>query len=615
MIARSAPVRRVLVVGSWAKEQITIEHLKATSEVEVHAFIEVANPGIMQLADGHELGNASEVGQVVDAAERSECDLVLVTTAAPLQAGLVDALDEAGIPTFAPTREAARLEWDKAFARDLVSEVCPDALPRFRTCEGPEKARAFAEELEWDVAVKPLGLTEGLGVRVAGDQLDGPREVGEYIDEVCAESIGGTDRVLIEQRLTGEEFIIQALVAEDRMVATPAVRDFKKLLPEDRGPNTASMGSWAAGEDRLPFLRASHHRRALEIMQRSLQATAARTDGCRGFLYGQFMITASGIKLIEYNFRPGDPEWLNTVSCLSDPLLDAITALLEGRPARLRSRPEASVVQYIVPPEYPERLHQILDVDLDPDAVRELGVHAYYSSGRDEEGRLDVGSERGIAFLATADTIPRAHEKVESAIATVDGRFHHRSDIGTARQIRAAAHAVDDLERGHESFRCARQEDAEAVRDLIDRTPPLEPYPHHQYVIVLRYLGDSSFVAVVDDEIAAFEVGFPSSSRPKTYFLWQIGVAPDYQGRGLGTRLLAHVEERVAAAGCRRIEATVDPDNEASLRLFEAAGYDNIGRREGETLLVEGRPAVRDHYGPDCHFVLFEKRLEETSPP
>jgi len=610
MSRANSSTRRVLVVGSWAKEEITIEHLQKTSPVEVFAFLDVANPGIMERAAGYRIGNSSNPDEVLAFAADEDCDLVLVTTAAPLQHGLADRLQEAGISAFAPPREAARLEWDKAFARNLLADCRPSALPRFRICDDVEDACRFSKELDWNIAVKPSGLTEGLGVKVFGDQLESPLDVGSYITEVLERGIGGRHQVLIEERLIGEEFTLQALVDGQRLAPTPAVQDFKKLLPGERGPNTASMGSYAANGRLLPFLVGEQYDEAIEIMRATLAAVEKRTGvSCRGFLYGQFMLTAHGLKLIEYNFRPGDPEWMNTLGTLATPLLDAVTELLQGQEPALEFRDEASVVKYIVPEEYPEKLDEILEARFDRQGLLDLGVHTYYSGGLDEQDRLNVGSERGVALLACAPSVERAHEKIEQAIDRIDGRFFHRQDIGSASLLRSKKSRVDDLLGAGREFRLAREEDAESVHDFAAGCPPLEAYPLHQYKILLRYFGGCSFLASRGGRIEAFEMGLPSHSHPGTYFLWQIGVAPESRGKRLAGRLLEHVEAEVRKMGYERIEVTVDPMNVPSIRLFEAAAYQNISRREGESIEAEGRNAVRDHYGPDRHFLLFEKSL------
>ena len=440
-------ISRVLIVGSWAKEHITIENMKRGRDVEVLCYMDTMNPGIVSLADGYTIGNLHETEDIADYARKKDVDLVIITTAGPLEAGAADALRSRGVPVFGPSQSAARLESDKAFARNLMRDYgMQDALPDFAVVDNAEQASAFGETLGWNVAVKPVGLTEGLGVKVFGDHLKTEDEVIDYVNHVLQHRIGGDSRLVLEERLVGEEFTLQCLVNEDVIVPAPVVQDFKRLLPGNRGPNTASMGSYSAADHRLPFLEDDDYTRAIEIIRVSLGAFKIETGKpFSGFLYGQFMITANGLKLIEYNARPGDPEWMNTMGVMASNLLDVITDVMAGQPPEVEWEHAATVCKYIVPPQYPEKLDQVLHVLIDEDEIRERGVNIYYSCGRDHLGRLNVGSERGIALLAKGDTIVEAHEKVENAIATIKGDYRHRPDIGSDELLETVAGRVREL--------------------------------------------------------------------------------------------------------------------------------------------------------------------------
>ncbi len=608
-------VGRVLVVGSWAKEEMTVKHLKEASGVEALVCMDTRNPGIMARADGYHVGPLSQVDAMVEFARERRCDLVLPTTAEPLQHGLTDALEDAGIPVFGPGKSAARLEFDKAFAREVVASCAPEAVPGFRVFEDPAAAVEYASKLDWRVAVKPLGLTDGLGVRVRGDQLRDEAAVREYIQEICREGIGGKEAVLVEELLVGEEFTLQALVDDQRLVASVPVQDFKKLLPGEKGPNTASMGSYSGPGGRLLYLDDVRHMAALDVMRRTLRAAKERIGyPLRGFLYGQFMVTGDGIRLIEYNFRPGDPEWMNTLAILETPLLDAILGLLAGEEPELRQSGEATVCKYIVPEAYPFKANEELPVKVDSEAVKEMGVELYYSCGEEDDGVLRVGSERGLAFLAKDRTVEGAHRRVERAIATVDGPFVHRPDIGTSELIRSKLRRVLRLKGEEAVIRSVGEEEFLDLEGLSASCPPLEPYPAHLYRILLRYFGSLCLVAELEERKVGFVLALATQDPPGTLFLWQIGVAPDQQGSGLGQRLLEEFEKRGSRLGFRRVELTVDPLNEPSRRLFEVAGYRNVSHDEPRTVTVAGHLAAQDYYRPGRHFIVFEKELGVGGP-
>lgn len=156
-------------------------------------------------------------------------------------------------------------------------------------------------------------------------------------------------------------------------------------------------------------------------------------------------------------------------------------------------------------------------------------------------------------------------------------------------------------------IRKATEEDFLKVHGFTAGIPPLENYPEHVYKIILRYFGDCCFIAEDEGQIVGFVMGVVPQRFRETYFLWQIGVAPPSQGKGIGKKLLGEVEKEVKKKGLRRIEVTIDPLNLPSLKLFEKTEYRNISEKAGETIEVEGKTAVKDYYKPGRHFMLYEK--------
>ncbi|MCF7878238.1 MAG: phosphoribosylamine--glycine ligase [Candidatus Omnitrophica bacterium] len=427
--------KKILVVGSWAKEQITIENIKKSPSYRVFSYLDTKNPAIISLVEDFCLGSLSDSDAILNYAKKIKPDLILITTASPLAAGSVDKLEAEKFKVFGPKKISAQLESNKAFTRNLMYKYLPESLPEFKVLEDKGQAVEYAKEKNFEVAVKPTGLTEGLGVKVLGDQLKNGKEVLDYITQILADDKKGK-KVIIEQRIQGEEFTLQCFVNGEVILPTWCVQDFKKLLPEDKGPNTASMGSYSFSSWLLPFMKQGDYSQALDIIKKTVSAFYKETGQypC-GFLYGQFMITDFGVKLIEYNFRPGDPEWMNTVAVLEDNIVEAVEDVLSGKKRELTFKNKATVCKYITPKEYPYKLYQTLDIDFNKDEIEEEGVRVYYSCGLDKNDKLEVGSERGIAFLAAAETIEEANKKVESAIAKVKGDFYYRKDIGTKQMI------------------------------------------------------------------------------------------------------------------------------------------------------------------------------------
>lgn len=603
-------VKNVLVVGSWAKEQITIEHIKHRENLKVFGYLDTRNPGITAVADGYHIGKFSDVAEMVRFAREIRADLVLPTTAEPLAAGLANALAKEKIPVFGPDQEAARLENDKAFTRRLMKNHGIDAIPEFEVFRRAEPALKYAKDLDWEVAVKPVGLTDGLGVKVTGDQLNDEADVKNYIREILTRRISGHAAVIVEEKLSGVEFTLQCLVAEDRVLPTPIVQDFKKLYAGEKGPNTASMGSYSHQDPLLPFITRYDYEKALRVIKETLQAYGRDTGGiCRGFLYGQFMLTPKGLKLIEYNFRPGDPEWMDVMFRMESGLCQTIQSLMAGEIPKVQFSRQATVCKYVVPETYPHKLNEPLNVTVNEDAVKRFGVDYYYSCGVDDKGVLRVGSERGIAFLAGGDTINDAYAKVEKAIKATEGEFYYRSDIGTPGLLLKKIKQVRKINKQRTRFRSASSDDFLPIADFAAACPPLEPYPMHIYKIMFRYFGETCLVMELDGDLAGFVLGFLSQKHDHRYFLWQIGVDPRLQGSGIGKKVLTELEKRLRRKQVKRIELTVDLENIPSRKLFEALGYDNISGRETTPVVVDGVKAVKDFYGPERHFILYGKNI------
>lgn len=440
-------MKRILVVGSWAKEQITIENIKRSSFYQVFSYLDTKNPAIIALVDGYCLGSLSDKEAILNYVKKIKPDLTLVTTALPLALGVVDRLEEEGYRVFGPKAFSARLESDKAFTRCLMQKHAPECLPEFKVFECRKEAVEYASVNNFQVAVKPIGLTEGLGVKVFGDQLQDSQQVREYISQILERRKGQS--VIIEEKIQGEEFTLQCFVNGEIILPAPCVQDFKKLLEGDAGPNTASMGAYSSYDKLLPFMSQDDYDQALAIIKKTL-AAFSRQENQRpcGFLYGQFMITSSGIKLIEYNFRPGDPEWMNTVLVLEDNIAEVAEGLLCGQAKQLTFKKKATVCRYITPKRYPYQLNQTLEVDFSLPEIEQEGVGAYYSCGLNQENKLEVGSERGIAFAAEADSIPEAAGKVACAIGKVRGQFHFRKDIGTEDQVKQRVERVKKIKAG-----------------------------------------------------------------------------------------------------------------------------------------------------------------------
>lgn len=430
----------VLLVGGGGREHAIGYALRGSmdrdegTEIEIVACAGNRNPGIARLADDVETLDTTDPEEVIEYAEAVEADIAIIGPEGPLKAGVVDALEDVGIHAFGPTAELARIETDKAYQREFMEDHNIPGCPDFAVFDDPDEACTYIDDYEEDLAVKPTGLTGGKGVKVIGDQVT-RAEAKEYIRDA------EYDEYVLEERLEGEEFTVQAFVDGETLRVTPAVQDHKRAYEGDTGPNTGGMGSYTAPELALPFMTEADYHRAVEILQATVRALASY----RGILYGQFMLTADGVKVIEFNARFGDPEAMNTLPVMNTPLLDIINATRDDEELpQLSFAPLATVCKYAVPDGYPENPADGVRLDIDDVAVD--GALIFHASVDQRDDGIYSTTSRSFAAVGIAETIAEAEERAEAALDEVGvDELHVRHDVGTDQLIQSRKNHIDEL--------------------------------------------------------------------------------------------------------------------------------------------------------------------------
>jgi len=439
---------RVLVVGGGGREH-AIVHALRRSGAEILAAMPNQNPGIRRVAKDVLLGDVTAVDRIVSWSKERGADMAVVGPEAPLEKGITDALEAAGIPTVGPSREAARLETDKGFARDLMREHRIPCLPQYWSFEDFAAYEEFVGDTDFEFVIKPVGLTGGKGVRVWGDHLSSKAEALAYGKEILEKRMGGSSRFLVEEKLVGEEFSLQALCDGKRLVPAPLAQDHKRAYEGDKGPNTGGMGSYSDGDHLLPFVTRTEYETALQTMRSTIEVMAARGTPFRGILYGGFMNTRDGPKLLEYNVRFADPESMNVLPVLEDDFLELCARLTDGRlPGSARFARRATVCKYIVPTGYGShpRAGEILKVD--EESIRRSGARLYYAAVDEKAGHVYTTTSRSLAVVGIADTLGAAEAMSEEALAFVSGTFYARRDIGKPEVVARKVERMDRLRRG-----------------------------------------------------------------------------------------------------------------------------------------------------------------------
>lgn len=411
---------KVLVIGPGGREHAIVRSLLSDPNVsEVHAA--PGNAGIAAIVPTHQL-NASDPAAVAALALKLESDLVVVGPEAPLAAGVADAVREAGIPVFGPSKEAAKLEASKAFAKAVMAEAqVPTAMAKVavNTAEAADALDTFGAPY----VVKDDGLAAGKGVVVTND-----RDEALAHAESCF-AVGGT--VVIEEFLDGPEVSLFVLADGRTVVPLAPAQDFKRIFDGDEGPNTGGMGAYSP----LEWAPAGLVQEVIDrVAQPTIDAMAHRGTPFTGVLYCGLALTSRGTRVIEFNARFGDPETQAVLARLKTPLGGVLLAAAKGQLdeiEELRWAPETAVAVVLASENYPEAPRTGDRIRGLKKANRLDGVHVLHAgTATDDDGNTVSAGGRVLAVVGLGDDLEDAREKAYAGIEEISlegGQF--RTDI------------------------------------------------------------------------------------------------------------------------------------------------------------------------------------------
>jgi len=441
---------KFLLIGNGAREHaIGAAIVRSAEKPELIVFADKINPGLKKLATIYEktdsLSNLAALEKLV---EHEKPELALVGPEAPIAAGTTDLLEKMGVGVVAPRKSSARLESSKSFARKLLQKNDIPGNPDFAVfVESPDVKKAirdYMESLDGQFVVKADGLKSGKGVKVVGDHLAGIDD-GLYFAMKCVEEDG---RVVIEEKLVGEEFSAMFLTDGKTLAALPVSQDHKRAFDDDKGPNTGGMGTYSDERNSLPFLEKSDLDAARSITEKVLTALQNETgETFRGVMYGGFIATKNGVRLIEYNARFGDPEAMNVFPILRTDFVAVCRAVVAGKLAELplEFEKKATVVKYAVPDGYPDA--PVAGAEI---AIPELPENCeifFAAVDVDSENRILTGTSRALAVVGIAENLTDAERIAESGIAKIGGKLFHRRDIGTPELVAKRTAHLNELRK------------------------------------------------------------------------------------------------------------------------------------------------------------------------
>jgi phosphoribosylamine---glycine ligase len=452
----------VLVVSYGARETAMVDAFTRSPNHKVELYIadKQRNPFNMEKASEHVVIPDLNIEGICRFAEnnKDKIDFAVVGPEKPIIGGVRDLVEQrTGIPVICPKQEYA-IEVSKVQQRLLFQEIAPEANPRFKifdpqdysgTREVKSAVYGWLNELEDKSVVKPDRPTAGKGVGVWGDHFISRDQLFEHF---MSNFQYGT--VIIEEKIEGEESSFQALCDGKHLVPLPGTRDYKRAFDHDKGPNTGGMGSYKDSGEKLPFLTAAEREHELELATRIFEKWKTKIGdktALRGVpLYLAFMHTGTGIKILENNSRPGDPEVINILPILKDDFVDVCFKILEGNLTRIELEKAATVLTYKVPPSYGSYA-DVFPSWVDKEAVEtpvnlskayglsnKYGdrIRIYPGAVEVRDGQVYSLKSRAVGMLGIGENIEEARQvSLEGARSIKGGALWNRTDIASKEHI------------------------------------------------------------------------------------------------------------------------------------------------------------------------------------
>ncbi|MFQ6103613.1 MAG: phosphoribosylamine--glycine ligase [Candidatus Glassbacteria bacterium] len=424
---------KILIIGNGGREHTLLWKLRR-DEPDAKFFITIGNGGTRNIAESIQL-DPTDIDGIVEFSKREKIDLVVVGPERPLELGLTDRLNYEGISVFGPSREAARIETSKAFAKRLMKKYgIPTAS--FETFTSYEEAVSFVKSQDIPLVVKASGLAAGKGSVVCDNRI----EALEALETIMVRKAFGDagDEVVVEERLEGEELSFFVLTDGERALPLSPSQDHKRAYDGDRGLNTGGMGAYAPVSVATPSLTGRIMR---DIITPTVSAMREEGMPYRGVLYAGLMLTAEGPMVIEFNARFGDPEAQVNLPLLKSNLVSVMSEICSGEleAESLDFRDDYAVCVVMASGGYPGSYEKGKVIHL-PDGLESDKLMVFHAGTTVRDDTLLTSGGRVLGVTALGKSIGEARERCYDAIGNIHfDRAHFRTDIAYREMARAGA--------------------------------------------------------------------------------------------------------------------------------------------------------------------------------
>lgn len=429
-------MKKCLLLGNGGREAVLAEYI--SKGYSLYSVCPYENPSIIEAVEKSNgkyiVGDPFNKELVKEFILGNGIDTCLISSDNLLQDGLIDVAKDLGLKTFGPTSKGAKIEWSKTYALDIVKKLAPQMIINNYNIQSEKELEDIINNYENDnFVIKPEGLTGGKGVKVGGIHFKGKEEGLEYAKS-CLSTSG---KVIIQDKVEGNEFTVMALTDGKNIVVTPITFDYPYRFNEDKGPGTGGMGCLSFTDGMLPFLEKKDIEECASLIKKTLEYINKDSLEFNGVIYGGFFKTTQGIKFIEFNSRFGDPEALNVLNSLETPFTEVMENIFNKtlNSENCKFKKECTFTVYIVTKEYAiESRKEPLEFTVDVNKIKEQGIKVYFANAKNIDGNVysSVSNSRLFGLTTSANTIEEASKKIYKAIEeNVDKKLDYRTDIGT----------------------------------------------------------------------------------------------------------------------------------------------------------------------------------------
>ena len=416
---------KVLIVGGGGREHAIAWKISQSPKVS-RLYCAPGNGGIASLAQCVPI-KAMDIEGIVEFAKSEGIDLVVVAPDDPLAAGMVDALESAGIRAFGPNKAAAEIESSKVFSKNLMKKYgIPTAA--YEVFENDSDALDYLRTCSYPTVIKADGLALGKGVIIANDF----EEAQDAVRSIMSDKIFGNagNRVVIEEFLPGTEVSILAFTDGETLVPMISSQDHKRAMDDDMGPNTGGMGTFSPSRI---YTEEVNEWCMKNIFMPTIEAMRKEGRRFKGVLYFGLILTSDGPKVLEYNARFGDPETQVVLPHLKTDIIDIFGAIIDERLSDINIEWEnrSAVCVILASGGYPGKYRTGLEITGIEEAEKDPSVTVFHAGTKLEAGKYYTAGGRVLGVTAVADTIDDARAKAYAAVGKINFEgMHYRKDIG-----------------------------------------------------------------------------------------------------------------------------------------------------------------------------------------